>query len=220
VVGWVDEHYRTLPDREHRGIQGKSSGGYGAMVTAMLRPDLFSGLVTHAGDALFEVCHVPEFREVARLLRDHYGGDYRNFLSDFAGRVPMSRENDGKLMEMYCYSAAYSADDDGTVHLPFDVDTGALVPGVWQRWLAWDPVMMAPRRAEALSSMRAVWIDAGRRDEYFLDLGATAFRKALAAAEVADRNVRFELFDGGHGGIDYRYPLALAWLVRRLAPPA
>jgi hypothetical protein len=27
----------------------------------------------------------------------------------------------------------------------------------------------------------------------------------------------FELFDAGHGGIDYRYPLSLAWLAERLA---
>ena len=33
------------------------------MVTPMLRPDLFGGLATHAGDALFEACYLPEFRE-------------------------------------------------------------------------------------------------------------------------------------------------------------
>jgi enterochelin esterase-like enzyme len=37
IVPWIDAHYRTLPAREHRGIAGKSSGGYGAMVTPMLR---------------------------------------------------------------------------------------------------------------------------------------------------------------------------------------
>ena len=36
VVTFVDERYRTLPVPEHRGIMGKSSGGYGAMVTPML----------------------------------------------------------------------------------------------------------------------------------------------------------------------------------------
>src|SRR6185437_7675779 len=50
IVQFVDERYPTSA----RAITGKSSGGYGAMVTPMLRPDLFSGLATHAGDALFE----------------------------------------------------------------------------------------------------------------------------------------------------------------------
>src|SRR5512132_3163366 len=38
IVPWVDAHYRTIPDRDHRAISGKSSGGYGAMITPMLRP--------------------------------------------------------------------------------------------------------------------------------------------------------------------------------------
>ena len=76
VVPFVDAEYRTINAPAHRGIMGKSSGGYGAMVTPMLRPDLFGGLATHAGDALFELCYLPEFGPVARALRDHYGGAY------------------------------------------------------------------------------------------------------------------------------------------------
>ena len=52
VVPWVDNHYRTMPEAAHRGIQGKSSGGFGAMITPMLCPDLFGGLATHAGDGV------------------------------------------------------------------------------------------------------------------------------------------------------------------------
>src|ERR1700759_3231194 len=31
VTAFVDERYPTQPDRDHRGLTGKSSGGYGAM---------------------------------------------------------------------------------------------------------------------------------------------------------------------------------------------
>jgi len=58
----VDATYPTLAGAAHRGIQGKSSGGYGSMITPLLRPDLFGGLATHAGDALFEVCYAPRLR--------------------------------------------------------------------------------------------------------------------------------------------------------------
>ncbi|MEV4393717.1 alpha/beta hydrolase-fold protein [Nonomuraea sp. NPDC049607] len=218
VVPWVDAHYRTIADRDHRAVTGKSSGGYGAMVTAMLAPDVFGALATHAGDALFEVGNRNAFPGLARRLRDMYDGSYDTFLADFRGRLAGTREGDFELLEMYAYSAAYSADDDGTVHVPFD-DTGAVIPEVWSRWLARDPVVMAaePRYAEALRSMRAIWVDAGSRDEYYLDFGATAFRRALEAAGVPDERVYFELFDAGHGAIEYRYPLALAWLTRRLS---
>jgi enterochelin esterase-like enzyme len=53
LVPFVDARYRTLPEAGHRGIAGKSSGGYGAMVNPLLRPDVFGGMATHAGDALF-----------------------------------------------------------------------------------------------------------------------------------------------------------------------
>ena len=52
---------RRLAGREHRGIAGKSSGGYGAMVVPMLRPDVFGALASHAGDALFECCYLRDF---------------------------------------------------------------------------------------------------------------------------------------------------------------
>jgi hypothetical protein len=111
-------------------------------------------------------------------------------------------------------AACYSADDDGTVQLPFEVETGRLRPDVWERWLAWDPVRMAPRHASALCSMRAIYLDAGNRDEHHLDLGADAFRRELERIGVA--SVRFELFDGGHGGNQQRYPRSLGYLAERL----
>jgi len=218
VVPWVDARYRTIADRDHRGITGKSSGGYGAMITPMLRPDLFGALATHAGDAAFEACYLPDFPRVARLLRDQYDGSYAAFIADHGSRRHGAKESDLDLIEIYGYAAAYSGNADGSVSLPFD-DTGALVPDVWARWLEWDPVRMAakPDHAAALRSMKGIWIDAGTRDEYYLDLGATAFRRAVGAAGVSDSNVYFELFDGRHGGIEYRYPLSLAWLCERLA---
>ncbi|HEX9775740.1 MAG TPA: alpha/beta hydrolase-fold protein [Actinomycetota bacterium] len=216
VVPWVDAHFRTLALPEHRGIAGKSSGGYGAMVTPMLRPDVFGGLATHAGDALFEVCYLPEFRESARALRDDYAGSYDNFWADFRSRPAMTKKTDGVLLNCWCMAACYSADPDGTVNLPFDTATGALIPDVWERWLAWDPVRMVPGHADALRDMRAIFVDGGTKDEWFLELGAEAFRRALAAIGVTD--VRFELFDAGHMGINYRYPISLRYLAERLTP--
>jgi len=215
VVPWVDGRYRTLAARDHRGVSGHSSGGYGAMVTAMLRPDLFGGLATHAGDSLFEHCYLSDFATVARALRDGYDGSYERFWADFRSRPAFTRPDDATLVETYAMAACYSADPDGTVRLPFDTLTGRLDPGVWDRWLAWDPVRMAPARAEALRSLRAVYVDAGRGDEYHLDLGADAFRRELEAIGVAD--LRFELFDGLHGGVQHRYPIGLRYLAERLA---
>ena len=216
VVPWVDERYRTVAAPEHRGIAGKSSGGYGAMVTPMLRPDLFGGLATHAGDALFENAYLPEFRESVRALRDDYDASFDNFWDEFRRRPAFTKDADAVLLNSYCMAACYSADDDGTIQLPFDTETAELIPEVWERWLAWDPVRMVPKHADALRGMRAIYIDAGTRDEWYLDLGADAFRRALANIGVTD--VFFELFDAKHGGIEYRYPQSLKYLAERLSP--
>jgi hypothetical protein len=214
IVPWVDAHYRTAAEPAHRGITGKSSGGFGAMITPMLRPDLFGGFATHAGDGLYEYCYAPEFAKGVRFLRD-YDGDIWKWWTDFQSRPAFSKEADQTLLMTLGVAACFSARDDGAIELPFDPNSGVLRPDVWQRWLDWDPIRMAPKYADALRSQRAIWIDAGTRDEWFLDLAAVAFRDQLAALGIPD--VHFELFDAGHGGIDYRYPLSLSYLAHRLA---
>jgi S-formylglutathione hydrolase FrmB len=213
VVPWVDARYRTIPAARSRAVTGKSSGGYGAMITPMLRPDLFGALATHAGDALFEVCFRPEFRECVRALRE-YGGSFDAFWEDFRNRPAMSKATDATLLNVWCMAACWSSDDDGGVQLPFDVTTGAVDETTWARWLAWDPVRMVADHAEALRSLVAIYVDAGTRDEYYLDLGAQAFVDALAAIDVEP--TFFELFEAGHMAIEYRYPIALAHLARHL----
>ena len=216
AVAFVDERYRTIADREHRAIQGKSSGGYGALVVPMMRPDVFSALASHAGDALFEGCYLPEFPHTVRALRDEYGGSYDAFWEDFRSRPAMSKKSDGYLLNDWCMAACYSADEDGTVRLPFDPVTGILIDEVWQRWLAVDPVRMIPNHADEMRSMRAIWLDAGTRDEWFLDNGAVAVSKRLEEIGVEHT---LELFDAGHMSIGYRYPRSLAFLAEALARP-
>jgi S-formylglutathione hydrolase FrmB len=215
VVPFVDGRYRRLAKREHRGIAGKSSGGYGAMVTPMLRPDLWGGLATHAGDASFENCYQPTFRDSARALRDEYEGSFEKFWEAFRSRPAFSKKSDMLLLNDYCMAACYSADSDGSVKIPYDTTTGLLIPEVWERWLAWDPVRMVKKHTEALRTMTAIYIDAGKRDEYFLDLGADAFRHELA--KIGKTDVFFELFDATHSAIEYRYPIAIEYLAKRLS---
>jgi hypothetical protein len=214
VVPFVDSRYRTLAEPGNRGLTGKSSGGYGAMVVPMLRPDVFGGLATHAGDALFEHCYMRDFPDVVRALREGYDGLYEKFWEDFRSRPAFTKTSDYPLLNTWTMAACYSANADGSIDLPFETDTGKLRDDVWQRWLAWDPVRMARRHADALRGMRAIYVDAGRNDEFFLDLGAEAFRAELEELGITD--VFFELFDGKHGSIEYRYPIAIRYLAERL----
>jgi hypothetical protein len=72
--------------------------------------------------------------------------------------------------------------------------------------IADDADRLAPLRA-----LRGLYVDCGRRDEYFLHFGARAFVRKLEAAGVAHR---YEEFDDGHTGIDYRLDVSLPYLYR------
>jgi hypothetical protein len=187
------------------------------MVVPLLRPDVFGALASHAGDALFEACYLPFFPKVARRLRDDFDGSYEVFFDRLAEADHVDFDRFGEPLETYGYAACYSPDpaNPGKALLPFEVATGRLLEDVWAQWLAWDPVRMASRHADALRSMRCIHLDAGRADEFHLDLGATAF-----AAEVrrAGAECTLELFDGKHGGLTYRYPGAIRRLVTALTP--
>jgi S-formylglutathione hydrolase FrmB len=216
VVAEVDRRYRTLADRDHRALSGKSSGGYGAMVATMLRPDVFGAFASHSGDCGFEQCYLFDVSACARALRDVYGGSWERFFADFfsrPARILQASDPDHVLINIYAMAAAYSAEDDGSVSLPFDPRTLGFRDDVWRRWQALDPVRMVGSKLNALRSLRGIWIDAGRRDDYYLDLGAQSISAQLADAGIEHR---FELFDGFHAGVQHRYPLGFRYLAARM----
>jgi len=218
VVAFVDANYPTAAEPRRRGLSGKSSGGYGAMVLAMRRPDIFGGLVSHAGDALFEACYLPDFPKVARALREHFDGSIEVFLERFAARERFDYGRFGVVLNIYAMACAYSPDPERRDRplLPFEVSTGRLVQTVWERWLEHDPVRMVAGHAQALARMRHIHIEAGRNDEYHLDLGAQALSQELKRAGVSHT---LELFDGTHGGLTYRYAPAIRDLLDALSAP-
>ena len=98
------------------------------MVWSMLRPDLFGGFATHAGDALFDVTLGAELAPAAQALRNLYGGSFEAFWADFrSGRPVFENRTDPLLQNVYATAAAFSAAADGTVELPFSLDTGIVL---------------------------------------------------------------------------------------------
>jgi enterochelin esterase family protein len=219
LVPLVDARYRTVAAREGRGVLGKSSGGYGALVTALGRPDLFGAVGSHAGDSAFELSCLPAFGRTVVQLEKRGGVD--GFLAWFDAQ-PIKPAPAFEAMMTLCYAAAYSPSAAGPYgygrgfDLPFDARSGALVDEAWQRWLAWDPVRMidGADALDALRGMRAIYLDAGRDDEYNLQLGTRQLSDKLRRAGVAHIH---EEFDGGHSSTQFRYDRSLEVLTRALA---
>lgn len=211
VVPFVDERFATAAGPESRAVQGKSSGGYGALVLPMLRPDVFGALGDISGDAGFEYCYLPDFPESWRALREHRSIEafWTAFRADAApGGATFAAVNAIGM------AAAYSPGPAGEPELPFSLEDCALRDDVWERWLAHDPVRMLPGHLDTLRGLRAISLECGLQDEYRLYAGTAMLHSQLERAGIGHR---FELFQGRHGGISHRYAETVAWLAARLA---
>jgi S-formylglutathione hydrolase FrmB len=49
VVNFIDQHYRSIPDKNHRAITGLSMGGHGALFLALRHPDIFGAAGSMSG---------------------------------------------------------------------------------------------------------------------------------------------------------------------------
>jgi hypothetical protein len=133
----------------------------------------------------------------------------------FAAKPKKSRA-DTEVLMIIGMAACYSPNPAAPLglDLPFTLDTCELLPEVWERWQGWDPIEMADRHADALRSLRLLFIDCGTRDEFHLHYGARRLARRLSALGIAYEH---EEFDDGHMDIDYRYDVSLPKLARALA---
>jgi enterochelin esterase-like enzyme len=211
LVPYVDRAFRTLAAREHRAVVGKSSGGFAALTHAMTRPDLFGAVGSHSGDMYFEYAYLPDLPKACTALGE--AGGLAKWL-DVYRRAKKKSHALLTTLNIVAMAACYSPRSDGTPDMPFDLRTGRLRDKVWARWLARDPVRLLESANRGLAAMRLVYVDAGKRDEWNLHLGARMF---VAGARERGVRVTHEEFDDGHMDTSYRYDVSLPRLARAIA---
>ncbi|HLW38625.1 MAG TPA: alpha/beta hydrolase-fold protein [Candidatus Eremiobacteraceae bacterium] len=213
IVPLVDERLRTKAGRDHRGVTGKSSGGYGAMRLAMRQPQTFGALGTHAGDAYFAYCYLPDFPKFVTGIEQH--GGVEKFFKHFV-TLPKKTHEAMEVLNILAMAACYSPDPKMPmgIDLPVKLPSGEIRGDVWKRWEANDPVHMVREHADALKSMKKIYVDAGLRDEFNLQFGARIFCSRLDEIGVPYLH---EEFDDNHMGISYRYDRSFVELGKALA---
>lgn len=217
IVPAVDATFRTLARPRHRGVFGKSSGGFGAMWHGMQRPDVFGAVACHSGDMGFEYCYFPDFPKLLAQCERH--GGLTGFLRAFA-RAPRKTGEMIGAMNMLAMAACYAPNPRRRplrFDPPFDEQTGEVDPAVWRRWLAFDPLRRIGRSRRALRRLRLLFVDCGRRDEFNLLWSARQFHARLRAAGI--RHV-YEEFDDGHMDVSYRFDRSLPLLWQAVRPGA
>ncbi len=199
IIEFVDDNFRTIRDKNSRAVMGKSSGGYGALIMAMRHADRFGLACSTSGDAYFEFCYFPGIAEGFRAIK----GDPKALIEKFWRETERKGKDDFAALNTIGMSACYAPNDAAELgfDLPFDLETGEIRWDVWARWLEHDPVRLVEKSVENLKSLKLLFIDAGTRDEFALDLGAKILCRRLKEFDIPYLT---EEFDDGHFNIGYR----------------
>lgn len=201
-----------------RGVFGKSSGGYGAMVQALRHGGtVWSAAASHSGDVGFEyLYHLGEFAGALRQLAGH-GLSVEAFMKKFEAG-PKVKDSDWHTLMILAQCASFDPDPEAFhgIRLPVDLVTCEIIPERWQNWLRWDPLRMAdePRHLESLRSLKAFSIDCGDIDQYNMVYGSRLLHRKLEAAGIAHV---YEEFPDDHSSVDYRMDVSLPILAKALA---
>ncbi len=197
----------------HRGVFGKSSGGYGAIVHALLYPDFWSAAACHSGDMGFELMFLAEFPGVLRALAP-YDMNIRAWLDNFYSKP---KKKSGDLHTLLLLAMCASFDPDVSVpygiRLPVDHQTCEIIPERWHNFLRWDPLRMAEEQGAGLKKLKALFIDCGSFDQYNLLYGARRLHRQLEQRGIPHV---YEEFRDDHSSIDYRLDKSLPLLARAL----
>ncbi len=215
MLSLIEDTYRVRKGSEHRGIFGKSSGGYGSILHGMLYSQTWGAIACHSGDMDFDLCYRGEMPDTVMHLASYEGG-----VSAFMDKIQSGKKLSGSdmhILMMLAMAATYDPDPTQPfgVRLPVTSDTCELIEDRWQNWLAWDPVRMIERQdvQENLRKLRGLYIDCGARDQYKLVFGARQLVKRLDELGIKHH---YEEFPDNHSSVDYRMDVSLPYLYKAI----
>ena len=159
VVDYIDAHYRTIPDRQSRGLVGHSMGGYGATRIGMKHPDVFGSLYIMSPCCLAPRQGGPANAELEKTLE--------------AVKTPADSASLPFFARAQLASAAAWSPDPKNPPLYLDLPTkdGAPQPEVLAKWTANAPLAFADQYIANLRQYRAIAMDVGDKDGLRVDAG-------------------------------------------------
>jgi S-formylglutathione hydrolase FrmB len=198
----------------HRGVFGKSSGGYGALTHALRHGDIWAAAACHSGDMGFEVCYLPDMPAVLRAL-----AGVENSIERWWQQLEAAQKHpEGSFKVVNALAMAASYDPDPTqflgIRLPVTFDTCEVIEERWANWRRHDPVVAVETQADNLRKLKALYIDCGKNDQFNLLYGARRFVRRLNELGIPHR---YQEFADNHTGVDYRMDESLPFLAQALS---
>ena len=188
IVEYVDKHFRTIPERNSRGIAGHSMGGYGTIKLAMEYPEVFGAAYALSPAVLSWLNEFNLDNKIYQIL-DTVKNEIT--VSNILKKPLFTRTDiEFSIMVSVSLARAFSPNENKPplfANLPVRfVDNKAVQNSeVVKRWEANFPMTMVENHVEALRSLNALKIDWGRDDE-FKDIPITClqFSKKLEVNTV------------------------------------
>jgi enterochelin esterase-like enzyme len=181
VVAYTDAHYRTIPDRQSRGLVGHSMGGYGAARIGMKYPDVFGSVYIMSPCCLSARGSGPRDAELEKAV------EAMKTPADSASLPFFPRAQ-------LATAAAWSPNPKNPpLYLDLPVKGGVPQPDVLAKWAANAPLAVVDQYVGNLRRYRAIAMDVGDQDGLRAD--AARLHDALETYGIANS---FEIYPGTH----------------------
>lgn len=176
VVQYMDKNFRTLADRNSRGLCGHSMGGNGSIKIAMLYSDVFSAVYALSparlnwGEGL--TANSPHYKAVQSAK--NFQELEKNFFALEIADLARTYSPDIKVPPFY-------------IDLPYQYINDSLITdsSAYKKWNANFPINMIDEHVAALKSLRALKMDWGRNDQFkFIPIACMEFSKKLEADSI------------------------------------
>ncbi len=174
LVAHVDKNYRTIPNKDSRGVAGHSMGGLGAIKMGMLFPDVFSSVYALSPavlDAPVEEhgIRAGSYKRINEITREELITGRSNFWPN----------------AVIAIGRAYTPNIEKPPHyvdLPYEYVKDSLIINydVIKTWHEKSPVGMVDNHIEELRTLKALKLDWGRNEgANLIPITCLAFSKKL-----------------------------------------
>jgi enterochelin esterase-like enzyme len=180
LVNYIDNHYRTIPNRMSRGLAGHSMGGYGTFRIGMKHPEVFSSLYAMSACCALDTAEAtPAMTQLETIKTKEEA-----LKLAFGQKSPLAR------------AAAWSSNPGNPpLFIDLPVQDGKPRPVIAAKWMANSLMVMLQQYAPNLKKMTAIEMSVGLQDPLLQP--NRDMDEALTDAGVTHH---FETFEGDHNG--------------------
>ena len=212
VIAAVDARFRTIAQRDSRGLYGGSMGGFGAISIAMHRPELFGTVFAQSPCCLSlveELGPAPAWAALAQVTLAQADAAFQH--------------GDPIPLEARALAAAFAPDPDRAPYysdLPYRPEGEQVVPDdpAYSRWVAQLPFARLEKEAAGLRTLHGFRIQYGDHDSLrHILVSVPAFDSALTAHGVPHE---LHVDHGGHVKVERFGDDAVPFFARTLAGAA